>query len=120
MAKKTKSKLDPQPCGGLFEGPAGAYPRALMHGAGYSADDLTRPIIGVANSWTEANPGHAHLRRLAEYVKAGIRQAGGTPVEFNTIAPCDGIAQGRGMHYVLPAREIVAASVEHIAAAHRF
>jgi dihydroxy-acid dehydratase len=120
MTKNNRTKQSFQPCGGLFEGPAGAYARALMHGAGYSAADLARPIIGVANSWTEANPGHAHLRRLAEQVKTGIRQAGGTPVEFNTIAPCDGIAQGHGMHYVLPVREIVAASVEHLAAAQRF
>jgi dihydroxy-acid dehydratase len=114
------AQRDKKPAGGLFHGPEGAYARALMHGCGFSGADLARPIVGIANSWTEANPGHAHLRRMAEHIKTGVREAGGTPVEFNTIAPCDGIAQGRGMHYVLPARDIIAASVELMAAAHRF
>lgn len=91
-----------------------------MRGCGFRGEDLAHPIIGIANSWTEANPGHAHLRAMAAHIKAGVREAGGTPVEFNTIAPCDGIAQGRGMHFVLPARDIIAASVELMAAAHRF
>lgn len=105
---------------GVPAGPGSAYKRALLRGAGYSSADLKKPVIGIANSWTEGNPGHAHLRRLAEHVKAGIRAAGGTPVEFNTIAPCDGIAQGAGMHAVLPAREAIAASVELMTKAHGF
>ena len=113
-------KKTERPGGGLYHGPGGAYARALMHGAGFEATDLARPVVCIANSWTEANPGHVHLRTLARHVKDGVREAGGTPVEINTIAPCDGIAQGRGMHYVLPARDIVAASVELMAAAHRF
>lgn len=76
--------------------------------------------MAVVNSWTEANPGHYHLRELAWHVKSGILAAGGTPMEFNTIAPCDGIAQGAGMRYVLPSREIIAASVELMVQAHQF
>ena len=79
---------------------------------GSTDSDFGKPLIAIANSWTELNPGHVHLRRLADQVKAGIWAAGGFPVEFNTIAPCDGIAQGNGMHYVLPSREVIAASVE--------
>jgi dihydroxy-acid dehydratase len=87
---------------------------------GFSDDDFSKPLIGIANSWSETNPGHYHLRQLAEWVKEGVRQAGGMPVEFNTVAPCDGISQGKGMHYVLPTRDIVAASVELMAGANRF
>jgi dihydroxy-acid dehydratase len=94
------------------------YARALYKAAGYSDRDLKKPLIAVANSWTELNPGHRHLRETAERVKEGIWEAGGMPAEFNTIAPCDGIAQGRGMHYVLPSRDIIAASVELMAGAH--
>ena len=95
------------------------YLRALYKASGFSDDDLKKPLIAVANSWTELNPGHRHLRETAEHIKQGIWEAGGMPAEFNTIAPCDGIAQGRGMHYVLPARDIVAASVELMAGAHQ-
>lgn len=105
---------------GVFEGVAGAYPRALYRAMGFSDADFNKPLIGIANSWSEVNPGHIHLRQLAEWVKAGIRAAGGAPVEFNTVAPCDGIAQGRGMHYILPIRDIIAASVELMAGANRF
>jgi dihydroxy-acid dehydratase len=103
-----------------LDGPAGAYPRGLLRGCGYDTSDLKKPLVGIANSWTEANPGHAHLRTLAERVKAGVWSAGGTPLEFNTIAPCDGIAQGEGMHSILPARDVIAASVELMSRAHRF
>jgi dihydroxy-acid dehydratase len=96
------------------------YREGLMRGAGFGARELNRPAVAIANSWTEANPGHAHLRELAEHVKAGVWAAGGTPVEFNTIAPCDGIAQGEGMRSVLPSRDIIAASVELMCRAHRF
>lgn len=114
MDKKMKKNF------GAATGPGGVYKRALLRGAGYRTTDLQKPAIGVANSWTEGNPGHAHLRELAEHVKKGIRDAGGMPVEFNTIAPCDGIAQGAGMHAVLPAREAIAASVELMTKAHGF
>jgi len=87
---------------------------------GYTDEDFRGPLIAVVNSWNELTPGHYPLGELAKHVKAGIWAAGGTPVEFGTIAPCDGIAQGMGMHYVLPSREIIAASVEVMIEAHRF
>ncbi len=95
------------------------YLRALYKAAGYSDSDLKKPLIAVANSWSELNPGHRHLRDVAVRIKEGIWEAGGMPAEFNTIGPCDGIAQGRGMHYVLPSRDVVAASVELMAGAHQ-
>jgi len=104
---------------GPFAGVTGAYPRALYRAMGAADTDFEKPLIGIANSWTELNPGHAHLKGLADQVKAGVRAAGGFPVEFNTIAPCDGIAQGEGMHYVLPSREVIAASVELMVRANR-
>ena len=105
---------------GVFQGTAGAYPRALYRAMGFGDTDFKKPLIGIANSWSEVNPGHYHLRELAEWVKEGVREAGGMPVEFNTAAPCDGIAQGRGMHYILPLRDVIAASVELMAGANRF
>jgi dihydroxy-acid dehydratase len=87
---------------------------------GYSDYDLDRPLIGVANSWNLLVPGHANLRQVSEYVKEGIRQAGGTPVEFGVIAACDGIANGHdGMHCILPTRELIANDVEMMIQAHR-
>lgn len=87
--------------------------RAMFKGMGFSDGDLERPIIGIANTWNEINPGHTNLRMLADYVKRGIYRAGGTPVEFGTIGICDGVAcANQGMHYVLPSREIIASSVE--------
>jgi dihydroxy-acid dehydratase len=105
---------------GVFEGVAGAYPRALYRAMGFSDSDFEKPLIGIANSWSEVDPGHVHLRTLAEWVKEGVRRAGGTPAEFNTVAPCDGVAQGRGMHAILPLRDVIAASVELMALANRF
>lgn len=104
----------------LVGGVEGAYARALYHAAGFSREDLQRPLVAIANSWNDFTPGHLHLRELADHVRAGIREAGGTPVEFNTVAPCDGIAQGAGMHYILPLRDIIAASVELMVQAHQF
>ena len=95
--------------------------RSLFKAMGYTDKELTRPIIGVANSFSEVIPGHIHLRELSEKVKEGIRQAGGTPVEFNTIGICDGIAMGhKGMKYSLPSRELIADSVETMATAYPF
>jgi len=105
---------------GVFEGVAGAYPRSLYRAMAFGDADFEKPLIGIANSWSEVNPGHYHLRQLAGWVKEGVREAGGMPVEFNTVAPCDGIAQGRGMHYILPMRDAIAASVELMAGANRF
>jgi len=104
----------------LFEGVLGAYPRALYRAVGFNDEDFHKPLIGLANSWSEVVPGHLHLRRLADWVKEGVREAGGSPVEFNTIAACDGIAQGKGMHSILPMREIITASIELMAKANRF
>ena len=103
----------------LLSGVTGVYARALLRPMGYSDDDFKKPLIAVVNSWNEINPGHYHLRELANFVKQGIWMAGGMPVDFNTIAPCDGIAQGEGMHYILPSREVIAASVELMIQAHR-
>jgi dihydroxy-acid dehydratase len=105
---------------GVFAGVAGAYPRALYRSMGFNDADFNRPLIGIVNSWSEVNPGHFHLRTLAEWVKEGVREAGGMPAEFNTVAPCDGIAQGQGMHSVLPLRDVIAWSVELMAQANRF
>ena len=89
------------------------YERALYHGCGYSSEDLKKPKIAIVNSWNEINPGHIHLRKLADFVKQGVKEVGGTPMEFNTIASCDGIANsGNFSKYILPTREIIAASVE--------
>ena len=95
--------------------------RSLMKALGLTNKELSRPIIGIANSSNEIVPGHIHLKTLADAVKAGVRNAGGTPVEFNTIAVCDGIAMNHlGMNYSLSSREIIADSVEIMATAHPF
>jgi dihydroxy-acid dehydratase len=87
---------------------------------GYSDFDLARPMIGVANSWNRVVPGHYNLNLVSDYVKQGIQQAGGTPVEFGVIAACDGIAQGHGgMHYILPTRDLIAHDIEMMIEAHR-
>ncbi len=95
--------------------------RSLFKAMGYTDEELKGPIIGIANSFSEIVPGHIHLRSIVEAVKAGIRAAGGTPVEFGVIGVCDGIAMGHdGMRYSLPSREIIADSVEIMALAHSF
>lgn len=97
-----------------------AYYRGLMYSVGFRKADLLKPVIAVVNSWTDVNPGHFPLDQLARYVKEGIWAAGGTPAEFCVPAPCDGIAQGEGMHYVLLQRDLIAASVEAMVKAHGF
>jgi len=93
--------------------------RALLKSLGLQDDDIAKPLIGVANSYTSIVPGHIHLRVIGEAVKEGILAAGGIPFEFNTIAVCDGIAMGHeGMRYSLPSREIIADSVEIMLQAH--
>jgi dihydroxy-acid dehydratase len=95
--------------------------RSLFKAMGYTDEEITHPIIGVANSQSEIIPGHIHLRDIAESVKAGIRSAGGTPVEFSTIGVCDGIAMNhQGMKYSLASRELIADSIEIMACAHPF
>jgi dihydroxy-acid dehydratase len=94
--------------------------RALLKALGLTDEDIAKPFIGVANSFTTVVPGHIHLRNIGEAVKAGIETAGGTPFEFNTIAVCDGLAMGhQGMRYSLPSRELIADSVEIMVQAHR-
>ncbi|WP_239390997.1 dihydroxy-acid dehydratase [Cloacibacillus sp. An23] len=93
--------------------------RALYKSMGFSQDELRGPVIGVANAWSEVVPGHYTLRRVAEFVKKGIYRAGGTAVEFGVIGACDAYASGHdGMKYILPSRELIAASVETMARAH--
>jgi dihydroxy-acid dehydratase len=100
----------------LTDGPARAAARAYLKGVGYDAEALGKPLIGVANTWTETMPCNFHLRALAAKVKEGIRAAGGTPMEFNTIAISDGITMGTpGMRASLVSREIVADSIELVA-----
>ncbi|ABN53912.1 MAG TPA: dihydroxy-acid dehydratase [Hungateiclostridium thermocellum] len=95
--------------------------RALFKAMGYTDEELERPLIGVVNSRNEIVPGHIHLDKIAEAVKAGIRMAGGTPVEFGAIGVCDGIAMGHtGMKYSLATRELIADSCEAMALAHSF
>lgn len=95
--------------------------RSLLKAVGLVDEEMRRPFIGVVNSWNEVVPGHIHLDKLAEAVKAGIRLAGGVPFEFNTIGVCDGISMGHeGMRYSLPSREIIADSIEAMVQAHRF
>ncbi len=92
----------------------------LMSSAGYRKKDIQKPIIGIINSYTDVNPGHKPFAELVKYVKEGIWAAGGTPGEFGVPAPCDGMAQGAGMHYILPQRDLIAASVEAMVEAHGF
>ncbi|MFQ6127188.1 MAG: dihydroxy-acid dehydratase [Candidatus Heimdallarchaeota archaeon] len=95
--------------------------RALLKAVGYDDASIDKPWIGIANSWNEMFPGHAHLDTVAEAAKDGVREAGGTPFEFNTIAICDGIcAATDAMRYSLPHRDIVTSSIEVMAEAHRF
>jgi dihydroxy-acid dehydratase len=94
--------------------------RALFKATGLTDEEIARPFIGVVNSWNEFIPGHIHLDKLAQAVKAGIRSAGGVPFEFQTIGVCDGIAMGhKGMRYSLPSRELIEDSIEIMAEAHQ-
>jgi dihydroxy-acid dehydratase len=105
----------------LTEGPERAAARSYLHGIGYSAEDLAKPIVGVAHSWIETMPCNFNNRVLAAKVKEGIRAAGGTPMELNTIAISDGITMGTaGMRASLVSREIIADSIELVASAHAF
>ncbi|MGB9797858.1 MAG: dihydroxy-acid dehydratase, partial [bacterium] len=95
--------------------------RSLFYAMGYTKEELERPLIGIANSYNQIIPGHIHLREIAEAAAAGVRMAGGTPIEFGVIGVCDGIAMGHiGMKYSLPSREVIADSVEIMAKAHQF
>ena len=105
----------------LLDGPSRAPARAMMKAVGYTDEDLSKPLIGVAHTWIEIMPCTYHLRDLAEHVKRGIRDAGATPVEFNTIAVCDGISMGtHGMRASLISREVIADSIELTSLGHLF
>ena len=105
----------------VFDGPDRAAARAYMKGIGFDEDALGRPTVGVANTWTEAMPCNFHLRELAGPIKEGVREAGGTPMEFNTIAISDGITMGtKGMKASLVSREVIADSIELTARGYQF
>jgi dihydroxy-acid dehydratase len=94
--------------------------RALLKALGLKDDDISKPFVGIANSFTNIVPGHLHLNEIADAVRFGIASSGGTPFEFNTIAVCDGLAMGHeGMRYSLPSRELIADSIEVMTQAHR-
>ena len=103
----------------IKSGPSRAPARAMWKAVGLTDEALSRPLIGIANTWTEITPCNSHLRELAEQVKVGVREAGGTPLEFNTIVVTDGIAMGSsGMRASLVSREVVADSIELVARGH--
>jgi dihydroxy-acid dehydratase len=105
----------------LTEGPSRAAARSYLRGVGFSKEDLHKPIIGVANTWTEIGPCNFHLRDVAAAVKQGIRDAGGTPMEFNTVTISDGITMGtEGMKASLISREVIADSIELVARGNLF
>src|SRR5438128_2818738 len=105
----------------ITEGPDRAPARAMQKGIGFTDEDLQKPIVGVANTWTETMPCNFHLRRLAEKVKEGIRAAGATPMEFDTIAISDGVTMGtEGMKASLVSRELIADSIELVCRGHLF
>jgi dihydroxy-acid dehydratase len=105
----------------LTEGPSRAAARSYLRGSGFSKDDLHKPIIGIANTWTEIGTCNVHLRELAEALKEGIREGGGTPMEFNTVTISDGITMGtQGMKASLVSREVIADSIELVARGNLF
>ena len=105
----------------LTEGPSRAAARSYLRGVGFSKEDLHKPIIGIANTWTEIGPCNFHLRQVAEAVKQGVREAGGTPMEFNTVTIHDGITMGtEGMKASLVSREVIADSIELVSRGNSF
>ncbi len=105
----------------LTEGPSRAAARSYLRGSGFAKDDLHKPIIGIANTWTEIGTCNVHLHEVAEALKEGIREAGGTPMEFNTITISDGITMGtQGMKASLVSREVIADSIELVARGNLF
>src|SRR5580700_4935280 len=105
----------------ITQGRDRAPARSMLKAIGFSDEDLKKPIIGIANTWIETMPCNFNLRELAGHVKAGVRKAGGTPMEFNTIAISDGITMGtEGMKASLVSREVIADSIELVARGHIF
>src|SRR3954451_19239918 len=113
MSDATSTKFPRPRSAAVFDGPERAHARAYMKGIGFDDEALSKPTIGVANTWIEAMPCNFHLRGLAAHIKDGVRAAGGTPMEFNTVAVSDGITMGtKGMKASLVSREVVADSIE--------
>ena len=105
----------------ITDGPSRAPARSMFKAVGYTDDDMRKPFVGVANTWTEIGPCNFHLRRLAAKIKEGIRAAGGTPFEFNTVSISDGITMGaEGMKASLISREVIADSIELVARGNHF
>src|SRR5438093_11372500 len=105
----------------MIDGPSRSGARSMMRAVGYTDEDFRRPLVGVAHSWIEVMPCNFNQRQLAAKVKEGIRAAGGTPVELNTISVSDGIAMGtEGMKASLISREVIADSIELAARGHLF
>jgi dihydroxy-acid dehydratase len=111
-----------RPAGGMItKGPSRAAARAMLKAVGFTDDDLRKPLVGVANTWIEIGPCNYHLRDLAAHVKQGVREAGGTPMEFNTVSISDGITMGTtGMRASLVSREVIADSIELVARGNGF
>ncbi|HEX3239572.1 MAG TPA: dihydroxy-acid dehydratase [Solirubrobacterales bacterium] len=117
----TATKLPRPRSARVFDGPDRAHSRAYMKGIGFDDEALSRPTIGIANTWTEAMPCNFGLRALAEHVKKGVLAAGGTPMEFNTVAVSDGVTMGtQGMKASLVSREVIADSIELMARGYQF
>src|SRR5216117_4426238 len=105
----------------LTDGPDRAGARSMLKAIGFTDEDLARPLVGVATTWIETMPCNFNQRRLARHVKDGIRRAGGTPIEFNTISVSDGVSMGTtGMRASLVSREVIADSIELVARGHLF
>src|SRR3954453_22913365 len=104
---------------GLLDGPARAPARSMLKAIGYTDDDLGRPLVAVCHPWTDVMPCNFHLREIAAWVKEGVREAGGTPIEFNTVSVSDGISMGtEGMKASLVSRDLVADSIELVVRGH--
>ncbi|MBT6630949.1 MAG: dihydroxy-acid dehydratase, partial [Gemmatimonadetes bacterium] len=115
----SSSSEQERPSRTIVAGSGRAAARAMYRAVGYDQADLDKPLIGIANTWTEIGPCNYHLRELAEYVKEGVREAGGTPLEYNTITVSDGITMGtEGMKTSLVSREVIADSIELVARGH--
>src|SRR5258707_2904778 len=107
--------------GAITDGPSRAAARSMLHAVGFDRDALAKPIVGVANTWTEIGPCNYHLREIAASLKDGIRAAGGTPMEFNTVSISDGITMGSaGMRASLVSREVITDSIELVARGNLF
>ena len=105
----------------ITQGPDRAPSRAMLKAVGLTDEDLNKPLVGIANTWIEVMPCNFHLRRLSARVKEGVRAAGGTPIEFNTVAVSDGVSMGtEGMKASLISREVIADSIELVTRGHLF